>query len=85
MQNQSSSSSVTERGAEECETVCLEPDNMEKLDALRYRISGLIGETNVYLLREYTGRLIAQFNTDSDWFYRKWLEDAGRTGTAASG
>ena len=59
-------------------------ENLEKLDELRFQISGLIGKNNLNLLREYTDRLIAQYNTEPDWFYQKGVEDARRFSTRES-
>ena len=59
-------------------------ENLEKLDELRFQISGLIGKNNLNLLREFTDRLIAQFNTEPDWFYQKGLEDARRFSVKAN-
>jgi hypothetical protein len=61
-----------------------DPGNLTRLDELRFQISGLIGKNNLNLLREYTDRLIAQYNTDSDWFYQKGVEDARRFSTRDS-
>lgn len=52
-----------------------DPENLKKLDDLRVQISGMIGKNNLNYLREYTDRLVAQFNKDCDWFYRKGLEE----------
>lgn len=51
-----------------------DPENLKKLDELRFQISGLIGKNNLNYLREYTDRLVAQFNKDCDWFYPQRAE-----------
>ena len=61
-----------------------DPENLEKLDELRFQISGLIGKNNLNLLREFTDRLIAQYNTEPDWFYQSGIEDASHLSTRES-
>ena len=62
----------------EYETRKLDCGNADRMEELRIQIAGLIGKNNLNLLREYTDRLIACYNTEADWFYRKGMEDAGR-------
>ena len=62
----------------EYETRKLDRDNTQRMEELRAQIAGLIGKNNLNLLREYTDRLIARYNTETDWFYRKGMEDADR-------
>lgn len=54
----------------------LDPENLKRLDELWAQISDLLGKNKQFLFREYSDRLIGQYNIDPDWFYRKGLEDA---------
>lgn len=69
----------TERRMAELETAYdaahADPTNTARLEELRFRLAGLIGRNNLNILREYTDRLIAQYNRDCDWFYQKGRED----------
>ena len=51
-------------------------ENQQRIDELNFQISGLLGKNNLHILREYTDRLIARFNTDAVYFYRMGREDA---------
>lgn len=62
--------------AKEYETANADPENQAKLEELHFQISGLIGKNNLHYLREYTDRLIAQYNAAPEWYYRKGVEDA---------
>lgn len=42
---------------------------------LYFRILGLMGRQHAAFLRAYTDHLIALFNKDTEWFYRKGWED----------
>lgn len=53
-----------------------DPANAARLEELRFQIAGLIGRNNLHILREYTDRLIVQYNKDCDWFYQEGQEDA---------
>ena len=79
MQEQKMDSATSERRMNELERTYAEnnsdPGNLSRLDELRFQISGLIGKNNLNLLREYTDRLIAQYNIEPDWFYQKGMED----------
>lgn len=46
-------------------------ENESRINELEFQLAGLIGKNNRYLLREYTDRLIARYNTDVEWYYRK--------------
>lgn len=80
MQEMKNDSAVLERHMNELEkeyeAANADPENTERLEELRFQVSGLIGKNNLNILREYTDRLIAQYNTEPDWFYKKGLEDA---------
>ena len=62
----------------EYEAAHSDPENQKKLEELYFQLSGLIGKNNRHYLQKYTDRLIARYNIDPGWFYRKGLEDAGR-------
>jgi hypothetical protein len=49
------------------EKILCRPDNLYDLMVLKDTISDLLGEENQDLLREYTSRLLAQFNEDFEW------------------
>lgn len=55
-----------------------DPENEKKLEELHFQLSGLIGKNNFNILREYTDRLIAQYNTEVGWFYKKGFEDGNK-------
>lgn len=82
MQEWKKGSAVWERRVNELEkeyeAANEDPENQAKLEELHFQLSGLIGKNNLRYLREYTDRLIAQYNTAPEWFYRKGAEDARR-------
>lgn len=47
-----------------------------KLEQLHKQLLQLIGERNLFLLSAYTDRLIALYNRDTEWFYKKGWQDA---------
>ena len=55
-----------------------DPENQAELEELYFQLSGLIGKNNLRYLQKYTDRLIARYNIDPGWFYRRGREDAGR-------
>ena len=62
----------------EYEAAHSDPENQSELEELRFLLAGLIGKNNRHYLRKFTDRLIARYNIDPGWFYRKGLEDARR-------
>ena len=55
-----------------------DPENQRELEELYFQLSGLIGKNNLHYLQKYTDRLIARYNIDPGWFYRRGREDARR-------
>ncbi|HCC00121.1 MAG TPA: hypothetical protein DEP42_02695 [Ruminococcaceae bacterium] len=47
-----------------------------KLNKLQAQLQSLLGVQNRDLLQDYTDKLIALYNRDSDWFYKKGWQDA---------
>lgn len=49
------------------------------LEQIHRKLALLLGGANAELLHTYTDRLIAVYNRDGDWFYRKGWADAMQT------
>ena len=60
-----------------------DPENQRELEELYFQLSGLIGKNNLRYLQKYTDRLIARYNIDPGWFYRRGREDAAAQSQAA--